>query len=158
MLLDDETPDKQCLLKSYLVSLYFCILLSSLEWDKYIWNGIRDEGALALTDHRIMRNITKLKSVTLHGHSDCFYICPFVYLPIVIIVVMVGCVGGVHEVCCQLCRQLSVTRVGVSIRSEFNITSSYHFQTCRLPEQDFCGTTRTVVRLNLTELLVCVVK
>ena len=40
VLLDGETTDKQCLLKSYLVSLYFCILLSSLEWDKYQWNGI----------------------------------------------------------------------------------------------------------------------
>ena len=84
MLLYSETTDKQCLLKSYLVSFF----LSSLEWDKYVWDGIGDEGALALADHRVMRNMKKLKSVTLHGHSDCFYICVFVYLPIVIIVVM----------------------------------------------------------------------
>ena len=88
VLLDSETTDKQCLLKPYLVSFYLCILLSSLEWDGYIWNGIGDEGALALADHRVMRNIKKLKSVPLHGQADCFYIFPFVYLSIVIIVVM----------------------------------------------------------------------
>ena len=70
------------------MSFYFCILLSSLDWDECIWNGIGDEGALALADHRVMGNMKKLKSVPLHGQSDCFYISAFVYLPIVIIVVM----------------------------------------------------------------------
>ena len=37
------------------------ISLSSLDCDEYKWTGIGDEGAIALSDQRVIRNFQKLK-------------------------------------------------------------------------------------------------
>ena len=103
-----------------------------------MWNGFGDEGALALADHRVLRNIKTLKSVPLHGQSVCFYISAFVYLPIVIIVVMWN--GGSGWWCTYMKCAANFAgsyRLPGWVSAFVYITSSYHFQTCRLPEQDF---------------------
>ena len=43
---------------NYTASLF---LYSSLNWDKYDWTGIRDEGAIALADQRVIKNMKTLK-------------------------------------------------------------------------------------------------
>ena len=37
---------------------------TSLDWDKYQWNRIGDEGAAALTDPRVIKNFKTLKYVS----------------------------------------------------------------------------------------------
>ena len=39
----------------------FYISLYSLEWDKYQWTRIRDEGVIALADPRLIKNFKILK-------------------------------------------------------------------------------------------------
>ena len=46
-----------CVLFVYFL-MYF---LSSLEWDKYQWTGIGDEGATTLADPRVIKNFKTLK-------------------------------------------------------------------------------------------------
>ena len=45
---------------SFLHALFY-ISLYSLEWDKYQWTRIRDEGVIALADPRVIKNFKTLK-------------------------------------------------------------------------------------------------
>ena len=57
------------------VFVYFLMyFLSSLEWDKYQWTGIGDEGATTLADPRVIKNFKTLKWVTFRLHMTiCMY-------------------------------------------------------------------------------------